>query len=85
MRQKGLLLTDGEKKWYKQRARVWGKGRKKARDDIKAFKERALASTSPLKLAAYKPDRPLMTSTGVSLRQRRQMIGTSTMVLRCLQ
>ena len=60
MRQKSLLLfTDAEKKWYKQRARLWAKGRKRARDDIKAFKLAALDKARAFELAAYKPDRTL--------------------------
>ena len=34
-----LMLKDDEKKWYKQRARLWAKGRKAARENIKALKE----------------------------------------------
>ena len=37
-RQKMLMLQDDEKKWYKSRARLWAKGRKLARDNIKALK-----------------------------------------------
>ena len=39
-RQKMLMLEDDEKKWYKRRARLWAKGRKLARENIKALKER---------------------------------------------
>ena len=38
-RQKMLMLEDSEKNWYKRRARLWSKGRKLARDNIKALKE----------------------------------------------
>ena len=59
MRQKGLLLTDAEKKWYKQRARLLAKGKKRARDDIKAFQEAALAEIELFELAQYNPKRTL--------------------------
>ena len=37
-RQKMLMLQDDEKNWYKQRARLWAKGRKLARENIKALR-----------------------------------------------
>ena len=39
IRQKMILLSDSERNWYRQRARLWSKGRKRARDAIKAYKE----------------------------------------------
>ena len=54
-----LLLKDSEKSWYRQRARLWSKGRKRARDAIKAYKEKLAASVDPIQLAAFKPDKTL--------------------------
>ena len=54
-RQKMLMLQDNEKKWYKQRARLWSKGRKVARENIKALKNQFEASDNPIELAAFDP------------------------------
>ena len=54
-----LLLKDSEKNWYRQRARLWSKGRKRARDAIKAYKERLAANMNPIELAAFKPEKTL--------------------------
>ena len=54
-RQKMLMLQDSEKKWYKQRARLWAKGRKLARENIKALKNQFEASEDPITLAAFDP------------------------------
>ena len=50
-----LMLQDDEKKWYKRRARLWSKGRKLARDNIKALKEQFEATDDPIELAAFNP------------------------------
>ena len=52
-RQKMLMPQDDEKNWYKQRARFWTKGRKRAREIIKALKERFEAADDPIQLAAF--------------------------------
>ena len=54
-RQKMLMLQDSEKNWYKRRARLWSKGRKIARDNIKALKARLEASEDPIALAEFDP------------------------------
>ena len=54
-RQRMLMLEDDEKKWYKQRARLWSKGRKLARENIKALKNQFEASKDPIQLAAFDP------------------------------
>ena len=54
-RQKMLMLQDDEKNWYKRRARLWSKGRKLARENIKALKERLEAKDDPIALAAFDP------------------------------
>ena len=54
-RQKMLMLKDDEKNWYKQRARLWSKGRKIARENIKALKNQFEASENPIQLAAFNP------------------------------
>ena len=52
-RQKMFMLEDSEKNWYKRRARLWSKGRKVARENVKALKERFEASEYPIALAAF--------------------------------
>ena len=60
IRQKMLLLTDKEKDWYRQRARLWRKGRKRARDAIKAYKESLEAdNVHPIQLAKFNPTKTL--------------------------
>ena len=59
IRQKMLLLTDKEKNWYRQRARLWSKGRKRARDAIKAYKAQLEADVNPIQLARYNPTKTL--------------------------
>ena len=54
-RQRMLMLEDSEKNWYKRRARLWSKGRKLARENIKALKEKFEASEDPIRLAAFDP------------------------------
>ena len=53
--QKMLMLQEDEKDWYKKRARLWAKGRKAVRDNIKALKERLEAKDEPIDLAAFNP------------------------------
>ena len=60
IRQKMLLLKDSEKSWYRQRARLWSKGRKRARDAIKAYKARLEAdNVNPIQLARFNPEKTL--------------------------
>ena len=54
-RQKMLMLQDDEKNWYKRRARLWAKGRKLARENIKALKNSLEAADNPIQLAAFNP------------------------------
>ena len=59
MRQKMLLLSDSEREWYRQRARFWSKGRKRAREAIKAYKDQLAASVDPITLAKFNPEKTL--------------------------
>ena len=49
-RQKMLMLQDDEKKWYKQRARLWSKGRKLAREGLKHLRNSLKRAKIPLNL-----------------------------------
>ena len=74
IRQKMLLLKDSEKSWYRQRARLWSKGRKRAREAIKAYKERLAASVDPIKLTTFNPQGFLLKCIVMALLMRLLMI-----------
>ena len=54
-RQKMFMLQDDEKNWCKKRTRLWSKGRKLARENIKALKNQFEAADNPIQLAAFDP------------------------------
>ena len=54
-RQKMLMFEEDEKECYKRRASLWSKGRKLARENIKALKNQFEVSEDPIQLAAFDP------------------------------
>ena len=76
-----LMLEDDEKKWYKQRARLWSKGRKLARENVKALKERFEAADDPIELAAFNPKTTLNDIYKGAFKTVRKVILTIMMML----
>ena len=80
-RQRMLMLQDSEKNWYKRRARLWSKGRKLARENIKALKEGFEAEENPLNLLHSILKQQWVISTRMLSLQLRLVILTTTMML----